>query len=742
MDNFIYKGTIRPKKEIKNSITKLSKDLTNDIYAINNIDSIDILNAFNNIYENTNNNYSSYLKYNSLMDKIKQDLGNFSANVNNTWNNPQCFQGFLPIGTVAHIVMKDNFYSFVIAITDSLITKNKTICLASDNIADGAFNFLNSLCEIEPRLADYIFFYSLGDLLEEDKKNILSYCDIVNVIGDNSDVFDINKLTSNPIIPHNDYVNISYVTKKGENPNTHKLLAKDYLSNSYGYYNPKIIYYECDTKKELLTFSEKVSAAITSLKSDIVPDSISDTFTSELPLIDLGLNSNLVITCNKEPYRIIVDTSDKLNITNDYNTLIIKKISRKNLTKILENNSHLINAVAIDALLDEFLELTNTFSNYDILSFYNIGEIYKNYSNDSLLNYVKPIKINNKAIPFGLSSLNNLLEPSANYFDSHKTIKVNNIYDILNLETSEDKLNKLLLSGYDKELDKLAIILPKENYFTNYVNTSNVFSQINVKPFIIAETNDFNYILKSIFENECNSIIGNSSYIYNLLFSNTDWVNYYGRLDKIFYKDEMLTYNEITALNNQLNISYVKSLDTLSINALNYPCNIYRPNYPNSNIKILKFDSNKNVNNNEIGRVIYNFKKNGLTYEYESGELGKWSNYDNNIKCYELVGTKGDLFKFNNLYFNYNDIKDVLVKELNYQGILQILLEKIDGIASFTILLEHNCNTTDAYYTLREFISNINSLEESAPATIKIYNLDCSEFSYHRGKAIHVINNL
>ena len=94
MDNFIYKGTIRPKKEIKNSITKLSKDLTNDIYAINNIDSIDILNAFNNIYENTNKNYSSYLKYNSLMDKIKQDLGNFSANVNNTWNNPQCFQGF------------------------------------------------------------------------------------------------------------------------------------------------------------------------------------------------------------------------------------------------------------------------------------------------------------------------------------------------------------------------------------------------------------------------------------------------------------------------------------------------------------------------------------------------------------------------------------------------------------------------------------------------------------------------
>lgn len=742
MNNFIYKGTICPKKEIKNSITKLSKDLTNDIYSINNIDPTDIINAFNNIYENTNNNYSSYLSFNSLMNKIKKDLGSFSSNIANSWNDPDCFQGFLPIGTVGHVIMQDNFYSFVTAITDSIITKNKTICLACDSIAEGAFNFLQSLCEVEPKLSDYIFLYPLSDITNEDKKYILSCCNAINVIGDDSDISDITKLTYTPIIPHNTCVSISYITKKGENSNTHKLIAKDYLSNPYGYYNPKIIYYECDTKKELLTFSEKVSAAITALNINITPDSVPDTFTSELPLIDLGLNTNLMINCKKEPYKIVVDTDDNLNITNDYNTLIIKKTSRKNFTKILENNSHSINTVALDALLDEFLELTNIFSKHDVMSFCNIGEIYTDYSSDSLLNYIKPIKLKNKSLPFGLHSINNLISPSDNYFDSHKKININDIYDILNLQTPEDKLNKLLQSGYDKESDKLAIILPKENYFTSYVNTSNTFSRINVAPFIIAETNDFNYVLKSIFENNCNSIIGDSSYIYNLLFSNKEWVNYYGKLDKIFYKGEMLTYTEINALSNQLNISYIKSLDTLAINALNYPYNVYHANYPNSNVKLLQFDSDKSVASDEIGRVVYNYKKDGITYEYESGELGKWTNYDSHIKCFEIVGSKGDLFKFNELYFNYNDIKEILAREHNYQGILQIMLEKIDGVNSFTILLEHNCNSTDAYYTLREFHNNINALEEAAPATIKIYNLDCSEFSYDKGKAVHVINNL
>ena len=375
MNNFIYKGTIRPKKEIKNSITKLPKDLTNDIYSINSIDSTDIINAFNNIYENTNNNYSSYLNYNSLMNKIKKDLGNFSSNISNSWDNTDCFQGFLPIGTVGHVIMQDNFYAFVTAITDSIITKNKTICLVCDSIAEGAFNFLQSLCEVEPKLSAYIFLYPLSDITIEDKQNILSCCNAVNIIGDSNDmddILDIAKLTYTPIILHNTYINISYITKKGENSNTHKLIAKDYLSNSYGYYNPKIIYYECDTKKELLTFSEKVSAAITALDINITPDSTIDTFTSDLPLIDLGLNSNIIIKCNKEPYRIVVDTDDTLNVPNDYNTLIIKKTSRKKIKKILEDSSHLINTVALDALLDEFLELTNIFSSYDIMSVCNI----------------------------------------------------------------------------------------------------------------------------------------------------------------------------------------------------------------------------------------------------------------------------------------------------------------------------------------------------------------------------------
>ena len=83
-------------------------------------------------------------------------------------------------------------------------------------------------------------------------------------------------------------------------------------------------------------------------------------------------------------------------------------------------------------------------------------------------------------------------------------------------------------------------------------------------------------------------------------------------------------------------------------------------------------------------------------------------------------------------------MKNILSTELSYNGLFQIIVEKNSN--DIIVLLEYTINTTKAYYALRK-LNVINDIEESNPGTIKVYNLNPSEFSYNKNRVIHVISD-
>ena len=134
----------------------------------------------------------------------------------------------------------------------------------------------------------------------------------------------------------------------------------------------------------------------------------------------------------------------------------------------------------------------------------------------------------------------------------------------------------------------------------------------------------------------------------------------------------------------------------------------------------LKINTNDEINSSSNTTIYPNNQEDSLSSNYNSEKI------------------QDEKLKDNEKYINYNDMKNILSTELSYNGLFQIIVEKNSN--DIIVLLEYTINTTKAYYALRK-LNVINDIEESNPGTIKVYNLNPSEFSYDKNKVIHVISD-
>ena len=151
----------------------------------------------------------------------------------------------MPLGTIFILNYNHNIFSLFASISSSLILGNITIIAAETDDMPLISEYLTKLIKFEPKLKKYIYLFELNKLTNEKIKTIIEISNAVKILGNDTQIARIKKLNLNNkrIITNNNKINISYVTKKGENKNTFSQIAKDYFGNYNGYYNNKILYY-------------------------------------------------------------------------------------------------------------------------------------------------------------------------------------------------------------------------------------------------------------------------------------------------------------------------------------------------------------------------------------------------------------------------------------------------------------------------------------------------------------------
>lgn len=742
MNNSIFRGKIVSSYDIKNYINNLGKTISNDLKCSNNISSDSVITAFDCLSKTIDNNLSLYLNKDNLNSLIMKQFNMMPGEILNLNVLDNKYKGYLPLGTVFILNYNHDIFSLFTSISSSLILGNITIIAVESEDMEIAQNYLEKLISFEPELEKYIYLFELNKLTNEKIRNIIEISNAFKVLGGDIQISRIKKLNSKckRLIPNNNKINISYVTKRGESKNTFVQIAHDYFDNYNGYYNNKIIYYECDTKGELLTFGEKISSAISKLNTNLIADATPLKSFSHMPSFDLVNSKYTEKTVKNKDFKLYLSEDNSLVLNTDYNNIIIKSIKRKDLVNVLSPYSKYIESVAIDCTINELISISNLLLSMNINSFTSCGDLNNTKDYEDLFAYINEIKLSNKAIPKGVYNLNELKNNIPEVAVTQEAVAYNDINDFDNNYSPIDQSHMLLSLGLDTNNDIVTTLIKNNDFLNNYVYNYELFKELNVKSYEIGENEDYNSVLDNMFKNNTNVIIGNSEYIFKLLFSNKDWVNYYGKLEKIFYVGEEYTLNEYNALTKELNIPVVKPITPLGLSCPKCGYNVFHVNSPYVNVKILEFNSDNEIKDKTVGRLTWEFKNNKRVIKYESGQLGRW--IQKPCSCgritplYEIVGEKGDLFNYNDKFINYNDLKKVLSAELSYNGMLQVIVEKNSN--DIIVLLEYSLNTTDAYYALRKN-KTINEIEEAAPGTFKVYNLNPSEFSYNKGKAIHVI---
>lgn len=750
MNTFIYRGKKLTLVEMSNSIEKLSKTLTDStsIKSINYKTMLTSLNKFSEkiksqsllskkIHENYSlNELANLLQEDIINKKIIKELNEYPGELININPSKNLFSGYIPMGIVGHFFFTNNIVTSFISIIDSIICGNINIILTEKNEYNIYYTLLTELINIDSRFSNFIYLFPIENIEKNELNKIINCCNIIETQGNEEKVNQIKALIPNDIktISFNNKINLSYITKKGENKDTYKSLALDYFNNNSIVNNiPKIIYYECDTKKELLTFADKFVQAIKKCGNKGYKNT-SNISTISLPLIDISKKNKTFIEIPNTSFKLILDTDSSLNSTTDLNTIIIKSIKRKDLSKVFNEYKNHLGTVALVASTEEIYKLTNFFSCNGVTKITSCGNII-NDENSNIKNYVKKFSIDQSILPKGIYNFNELNTDS---FNNKNEIPYKDI------ENNIANAFSLVASGLKSDSDLCANIIPNENLLNKFLINYNTLNLINAKQLFLQENKEPYYIAEQIINNNANVIIGSSSYIFKLLSSNKDWFKWYGKINKIFYYDHNFSSNELEFIKNEFNITTIKCVGygnnengILGISCPYCDNSTYHVNSVYNKLEILKFNEDKPVDKNEEGRLVWKYidPKTNEIITHESGELGIWINIP--CKCgritpkFKIVGKKGDLFKINDIFINYNTIKKILKSKLNYNGLLQINLENIDNKTNMTILVEKNINIDDCYKYLYSDYPEYANVISKGYCDVIIIAMDASEFTYN-----------
>ena len=739
-----------------------------------------------------------------LIKKLKNELGvDDPFEVRRLNFKEHQFEGYAPLGLLVHVTPSNVFTVSVLCLIEGLLTGNMNFLKTSSNESLLPQHFFDILIGYDKsnKLKNYIIIARISSKESDLLKQILSYADGVSAWGSEEAIKSISTMTPEgvKVIKWGHKISFGFISKEYLNNEVELIeMAKDVCRiEQQACSSPQNLYVEINSKEELVEFAERFINILEKVSLEF-PITIPDfDFQAELTNVievakaeeSLGLTK--VYESKNKTERVIVDFRKALRASPLYRTIWIKPLLASEIIETLYPMRSYLQTVGLSCPIERLGELSKLFFKAGVLRINKAGSMLAGYIGEphdgkfALIEFMKRISVNmddklknySSLYEFNNAEARDLSEYTILSKDDFQNLKVDDKYielivksggssgkTVYSYFTWDDYHNQMLNTAYglyaaglDPKTDRVINLFAAGNLYGGFISFFTILEFMQIKQYPMGIVDDLTYIGTTIVKNNINTIISVPSFIIKLFQANHELFMKNQVVKKIFYGGEHFTSYQKSFLFENYGIELIRSAVYGSNDAgpIGFQCEYCEGSEHHlltnlQEMEIFDINSDTKINNNEVGRIILTSKKRvgQAINRYEIGDLGRI--LDKQCKCgrtqplFELLGRTGDVFKAGGPFLNYNRFVQIIEKEFDYSGNLQIVLEAYNETTLLTLVAEENLEPNDNYITeiLLEEYSDLNFSVKELNLKLKIERVDIDKFVFveHSGKLKKIID--
>ncbi len=737
------------------------------------------------------------LSADELYKKIKRELGGLPFEIARQTSREEQFEGWMPVGVLGHVTSSNDAMLPFFSSVEGILTGNINVIKTASGAHKVAMKLVEKLCQLDESLCPYFYVFPLSSKDKELLTELFSLCNSVAVWGSDGAVAGVRELAPDGvnIVAWGNRISFAYFTEKGCTKERLVGLAHDVCVNDQQACSaPQIVYYETDSKEELLKFAEDFYGELQKVSDTYPLHPMTEPEKAELTaqtkmcyLEEIMGDAKLI---NGNGCRLFVKFDNELCASPLYRTVIVKAIKRCDLVGALRPFRSYLQSVGLACATDEIVPLTKLLIAGGVNRITEPGLMMGGYTGEphdgvyAMTRYLKRVSFINNGLPSGSMSLAEMsVEMRKPFEDGTPVLKKDEFPAKREIEdegylvlksggssgkakyaphtyadaevTYEETGRFIVAAGVDPKKDICMNLFYSGELYGGFISIYEALKSAEIIQLPMTAIMDMERVANEIVESRANVLMGMPTYLLRLFSEQKETLKAYGGIDLVLYGGEHFDMAQAEYLKETFHIKRVASITygCNEIGSMGYACEYCDGGVhhiaPSKYLEILKLDKDEPVEDGEIGRLVWTpvDQENTPIKRYEIGDLGRFIKEP--CKCgrlaprFELLGRFGDIFKFATNYVNYKNIKAIFTEKMNYNGWLQVVLS-YDGISVMTICVEDDFayESDAALKILMDNYAEINECITDKTGDVRIVkqNKDAFELSSGGGKVKGVID--
>ncbi len=689
----------------------------------------------------------------ALHRKIRRELGGLPLEITRPRARESALEGWLPVGVLGHVTSANDPMLPFLSAVEGLITGNINLVKTARGAGAVAMELAEALCAIDPSLCPYIHVYPISSQDEATLSALFSLCDAIAVWGSDAAVAGVRKLTppGTPVIAWGHRISFAYVSAAGRSAAALEGIARDVCANEQQACSaPQLVYYETEDRDELLAFAREMHAALSATSPQYPLHDIADAeqaeITTQLELAHCAETLGDMAVLASPDFRVLVGFDREPEPSPLYRTLRVKALPRGAIIETFRPYRAYLQSVGLAATAGEVAELSPLFFRAGATRIVPPGHMLDGYVGEphdgvyALGRYVRRVSLDGAGLPAGLMDLNEMSSLAEPPFPPGTPIMAKERFSpgdahereggiVLKSGGSSGKAvyaphsrgdaemtyvtagRAIMAAGFDPSRDRCMNLFFAGSLYGGFISLYEGLKSIDALQFPMAAETDLAAVAEAIIACRVNTLIGMPSYLVRLFAEQRGKLASYRGVEKVLYGGEHFDPAQVRLLERDFGVKRVASLvyGCNELGSIGYACPHCRKGehhlFGSKYLEILKLDRDEPAAAGEVGRLVISpmDRENSSVARFEIGDLGRY--VPEPCPCgrkaakFELLGRFGDIFRFATNYVNYGVIKEILGREMEYSGWLQIILE-YDDLPIMRVCVEEGLDADSALAVL------------------------------------------
>lgn len=723
-----------------------------------------------------------------LFRKIKRELGEMPFQISRLDTREEEFEGWMPVGVLGHVTSSNDAMLPFFSSVEGILTGNINVIKTARGAHKVAIAMIEQLCRIDERLSPYFYVFPLSSKDEELLTAMFSLCNTIAVWGSDAATAGVRKLAPAGvrIVEWGNRISFAYITKKGCSREVLKGLAADVCVNDQQACSaPQIVYYETASRDELVEFAGEFMSVLQEVSHTYPLHPMSQPekaeLTTQIQMCHLDELMGQAKLFQGDGCRIFVQFDNQLTASPLFRTVIVKPIERKDLISVLRPFRAYLQSVGLSCGREEIAQLSRLLLAGGVNRITEPGQMMGGYTGEphdgvrAMTQYLKRVSVISGSLPKGSMSMSEM-EPmgEAPFAVGTPLMKKENFpqkreirqkgYLLLKSGGSSGKAKYaphtyddaevtyaetarfMIAAGIDPKTDVCMNLFYSGGLYGGFISIYEALKKADVIQLPMTAEMDMELVANEIIASKVNVLMGMPTYLLKLFREQKDKLQAYGGIKKILYGGEHFDPAQISYLKENFGIRRIGSLvyGCNEIGSMGYACEYCNGGLhhvvASKYLEILKIDRDEPVDEGEIGRLVWTpmDQENISVKRYEIGDLGRFVKEPcpcgRTAPRFELLGRFGDIFKFATNYLNYQKMKSIFGKYLNYTGWIQVLL-RYDTVSRMDICVEQDlaCSEAEAVEILAAQYPEIRECLTDGTGIVSVIKQEKEKFSLSSG---------